>query len=172
MSKIADVIVTDPFTSYQLASKGKTVALADANDIAIYPFILPYAQQVTNICVFISAADPSNNSDIGIYDAQGNLVAHIGAQLLSTAAAVTLAVEGGPVELAAGLYFLAFTSAATNLIWAISSDNMEYALALEATSSTSSGGALPSTISITNSLQESGAFASPYSGYPALMILT
>ena len=59
MSKIADVIVTDPFTSYQLASKGKTVALADANDIAIYPFILPYAQQVTNICVFISAADPS-----------------------------------------------------------------------------------------------------------------
>jgi hypothetical protein len=170
--KILDYVVSDPFTSYQLASKGKTVSLAAADDIAIYPFVLPYAQKVTNICVFISGADGSHNSDIGIYDASGNLVAHIGAQLISTAGARALAVLNGPVVLQPGLYFLAFTSAATNLIWAISSDDMEYALALESTSSTSSGGALPSSISITNSLVESGDFASPYSGYPALMILT
>lgn len=162
-------IVTDPFMAYSQAAKGTTVGLPAANDIAIYAFNLPYPMEVSEIGVFIGVGDNSNNSDIGIYDASGNLLGHIGAQHISSANADSFSLTGGPIVIGPGLYFLAFTSAGTTLMWAVGTDGNNYALGLHSTSSTSSGGALPSTISITVGIDEGQP--SPFQGYPPVMIL-
>ena len=163
-------IITDPFTAYELAANGTTTKLSSANQIAIYPFHLPYPQEVTNICLFIGEADGSNDYDFGIYDADGNLICHAGAQEVPTASSVSFEMTGGPVVIGPGLYFLAITGEATNLMWAVSTNGDDYALGLFNAGSSSSGGALPSTITVNNSLNEgSGA---PYQGYPPVMILT
>ena len=161
-------IVTDPFVEYGVTPNAGTVALQNANDIAIYPFTLPYEMEITNIGVFIGVGDGSNDSDIGIYDIDGNLLGHVGAQHISSASAQLLALTGGPIVLGPGTYLLAFTSAATTLMWAVS--DASYPLTLFSTSTSSSGGALPSTITVAQSISED--VAAPHSGYPPVMILT
>ena len=147
------LINKSPFTLYEVG-RGLT-NLDSANEIALYPFNLPYPLLVTDIIVRILAADGSNNSDIGIYDAAGNLVAHVGAQHISSTGVISFSIPGGPIIIGPGLYFLAFTSAATNLEWAVGSDGGSTNITTLGTSTTSSGGALPSTITITTSLGNS-----------------
>lgn len=166
----SDFVVKSPFTAYEQAVVGTTVHLASANDIAIYPFILPYPMEVTNICLFIGVADNTNNSDVGIYDVDGNRLGHVGAQHIPSATSVSLALADGPIVIGPGLYFLAITSAGTTLQYAVGTNGSNFALGLFNAGSTSSGGALPSTIIVNQSLNEGSA--SPYQGYPPVMILT
>lgn len=147
------LINKSPFVLYE---GGKGLASLDsANEIALYPFNLPYPLLVTDLIVKILTADGSNNSDIGLYDADGNLIAHIGAQHISSTGVISFSIPGGPIIIGPGLYFLAFTSVATTLEWAVGSDGGSTSMTTLATSTTSSGGALPSTITITASLGNS-----------------
>lgn len=161
---LSSAIITAPFMSYQAGST--TVALGAANTMAIYPFTVPYAQLVTNICLFIGEGDSGSNTDFGIYDASGNLLGHAGAQVVSTANALSFAISGGPIVIGPGQFFLGVTSTGTTLRWAIAQGSIR----LHSTATTSTGGELPSTIDIEVSLDEGGV--SPFQGVPPTMILT
>lgn len=164
----SDFVVKTPFTAYAAAINPALVSLADANDIAIYPFNMPYPMEVTSISVEISTGDGSNNSDVGIYDFDGNLLGHIGAQHISSGV-LTAALTDGPIVIGPGTYLLAFTSAGTTLAWATPDPTDSLSLCA-ASDSTSSGGALPSTIVVETSINEGRV--SPFSGFPPVMILS
>lgn len=157
----SDFIVTSPFTPYAWGMPGSVVNLNNANDIALYSFVVPFPLKVTDICVFIYTGDASNDSDVGIYDVSGNLVAHAGPQRIS-AGAIALTITGGPVVIGPGTYLLAFTSAGTTLKWAIaatsaSNDGLKWFSA----GSNASAGTLPSTITVNHGLSEGDAFPYP-----------
>ena len=158
-------VVKSPFTLYEFG-QGFT-GLDSANKIALHPFVMPYSQLVTNIILNIIVADGSNNADFGIYDSDGNLVAHLGAQHFSSTGVQSFALAGGPVVIGPGLYFLCVTSTATTLEWSVGSNGASTAITALATATTSSGGVLPSTITVTQSLGNSQV-----QGAPPVMVLT
>ena len=156
-----------PFLDYA-ARTGQTTALAAGDDIAVYPFTVPFEMDVRVICAFIGVGDNSNNSDIGIYDVNGTRLAHIGPQHIATAAAQAFELVDGPLILKPGTYLLAFTSEGNTLAWAVG--NPAYPLSLYSTDSPSAGGELPASIDVLSSLGED-VVSAPHQGYPPVMIL-
>jgi len=166
----SDFVIKSAFTSYAWGEP-HAVNLNNANDIAVYPFVVPFPLKVTNICVFIAQGDGSHNSDIGIYDTDGNLLGHIGAQELADETSFSGAISGGPIVIGPGTYLLAFTSAGTALQWAIAAtSSANDGLAWYGTSSNGSSGSLPSTISVIAELSEGSG--SPFQGCPPIVLLT
>jgi|SRR5580692_1862950 hypothetical protein len=166
-------VVQQQFTQYSVPGSSVNVNLNAANDIAIYPFHIPYLQQVSAIALRIWDADATHNSDIGIYDADGNLIANIGAQTIPTGSSLSFDIVQGTVVLGPGLYFLAFTSEATDLGLVVANNvgvdgTGEYVRILE-TNTTSSGGTLPSTITISQNINAGATLM--HQGNPPLMIL-
>lgn len=169
-ANFSDFVVTSPFTAYAWGAPGEGVPLASANQIALYPFIVPYPQKVTDLCVFIVTGDAENNTDIGIYDFAGNLLGHIGAQVIASSDSFSFALTDGPIVIGPGMYFLGFTSEGTTVELAIgASSEVNFGLKLNSAGSTSSGGALPSTITVNTGLSEGDS--SPFPGCPPVLIL-
>jgi len=156
-----------PFVSYA-TNTGQTTHLASGNDIAVYPFTVPFKMDVRALCAFIGVGDGSNNSDIGIYDVNGTLLGHIGAQKIGTAAAQSFGILDGPIILEPGTYLFAFTSEDVTLAWAVGSP--AYPISLYSTNSVSSGGELPASIDVLSEIGED-ITAAPHQGYPPVMIL-
>jgi hypothetical protein len=162
-------IYDKPFLDYACANTAAGVSLPGANRIALYPFTLPFPIKITKLNVFILAGDLSNLSNVGIYDTDGNLIASVGAQYIG-GSAQALALSGGPIVLGPGTYLLAFTSAATTLVWTISNPTYSLAYYSANAGSVSSSGVFPSTISVTTGLNS--GLGSPYEGYPPVLILS
>jgi hypothetical protein len=117
---------------------------ATANTISLAGFSLPVPFTLSNITVFINTVDAAHNSDIGIYSAAGALLAHAGAQAFATANTVTFAMIGAPIAIPKGSAIIAFTSAASTL--KISNSAQTASWCYSASTGTSTGGALPNTI--------------------------
>jgi len=122
---------------------------ADANLTAtantLWLAIIPIVNAVifSKLTLFVGTGDGANNSDFGIYDHTGTLVANIGAQILGAFAIVTAAAVQGSVTIQPGLYGIAFTSAGSTL-QIFGHDNM--CLYRNASFGVSAGGALPASI--------------------------
>ena len=147
---------TSPFTFWARNPSNNSIAwvLPGANKITVQSFFIPYNMSVTNINLYINGGDGSNNADVGIYDTSGNLKMHIGAQIINSTGWQVFAVTGGPVNLNAGEYLLAFTCVSSSNIRFTASgstnDGVRGAYYFS-TASSSSGGALPSTITVATS---------------------
>jgi hypothetical protein len=153
----AEPTVTTPFVAYSTPNTNPVNAggkLGTANHIAVFPFNLPYPQLVTNIVMTVgTAGGAASNYDIGIYSISGStgtLVAHIGAQVLNTTGTQILAVTT-PITLQAGTYLIAITGVAVTLgIRCAPVIGGAGTMYVYDTNSTSTGGALPGTISLIN----------------------
>lgn len=124
-------------------SPPSTIA-ATANATICAGIIFPSALSVGHVVVFFSPGDGSNNSDVGIYNASGTLVAHIGAQLLTTSG-LSYAFAGGTQSIPAGQGYYCFTSAGSTIA-IIGNAAATSFFSTGSVSSTTSGGALNSTI--------------------------
>jgi hypothetical protein len=141
--------VTSPFIQY--ATGSGNVPFFTTNAIVICQFTLPYAQLVTNIVISIFTADGSHNNDVGIYDTSGNLKCHAGAQTMGSTGSVSFAMTAA-TTLAAGTYFLALTSASNVIRFSYNSVGATSGISSFSTSTTSTGGALPSTITLSTTI--------------------
>jgi hypothetical protein len=130
---------------YISAGDNNNAFVVTANQVSVYGFVIPYRFTFSNIAVASQTGDSVNNSDVGIYSAAGNLVAHIGAQAIQTFTGLqAFAVVGGAKTLPPGVYFFGWTSAANVLTLAGNSGTP--ILSYTATAAASAGGALPGTI--------------------------
>lgn len=147
-------LVSTPFVLYSIPTQNPVNAggkLGTANHIAVFPINLPYPMLVTNISVIVgTAGGAATNYDLGIYDTAGNLKAHVGAHIMNTTGTQTFALTD-PVTLQAGTYLFALTGAATTLgIRTSPVVGGAGTLYMYDTATLSTGGALPSTITLTN----------------------
>ncbi len=121
---------------------------AVANKVIAYGFFLPAQLRFTNLVAAINTADNVNNSDIGIYSADGStLLANIGAQHIGSTGLQDFAITQGTVTLNPGRYAYAMTSAGSTLALVADSSIPSW-FANIAGLGTSSGGALPANIPI------------------------
>lgn len=116
-----------------------------ANKVWISGFVLPAPITFSSITMNVQTADAVNNVDWGIYSPAGNLLTHIGAQIVAATGYRRLATSGAPVTLAPGRYLFAFTTnSATFAIFY--SANTATAWAINTNVAASAGGALPASI--------------------------
>jgi hypothetical protein len=90
-----------------------TANLGTANHVAVFPFNVHVTRVVTNIAIEVTTSGAAQLYDIGILDASGNLLAHVGAQTLTTTGAATVLALTAPVTLTPGTYLLAITGNGT-----------------------------------------------------------
>lgn len=143
--------VGSPLTIW--SSVGGAAAVAanaiTANKIQMRGFVIPPGGAVsfTKIYYFLNATDAVNSYDFGIYNAAGTLVAHIGAQTLPSNGVQSATISGGgPVLLTAGKYYYAFTGTAITAVQRFVNAGMSISFYGNDAFGTSTGGALPSTI--------------------------
>jgi|SRR5215469_1349102 len=143
------------YDAYGLAANAR--ALVTANKLQGMMFSLGYELSLSNITVYINAPDNANNNDIGLYNSAGTLVAHIGAQHIAGSAVQTFAVVGAPVTIPPGRYLFALTSAAGTfqLVGSGSIISQYY----NDSFGTSSGGALPASITFPTASPQQAALA-------------
>jgi hypothetical protein len=115
-----------------------------ANQLIIDAFIFPAPITFSHIALNIQTGDGTNNSDVGLYNSAGTLVAHAGAQHMGSAGRQVFAVSGGSKTIPPGLYFFAVTSAGSVL--KLNSSESAMGIYYNANFGSSSGGALPATI--------------------------
>ena len=128
-----------------------TSSTAGHNVTALWGILLPYDVATTSVTYDVITADNTTNKyDIGIFSDSGDLVIDVGSTAGTTfapsAAFHTLSWHLGPRTLAAGRYYLAFTTDCSSHCAAISAAGGYVSFAINATSAASSGGALPSTL--------------------------
>ena len=128
------------------ASQGPT-----PNVTKLWGFLLPYNIITTEITFDVTITDnTANNYDIGIFDSSGNLVADIGPTPGTTFAPSksfkTLKWTQGSTALNAGRYYIAFTTNCSTLCAKVAAGPAYVSFALNVSAGTSSGGALPSTM--------------------------
>jgi hypothetical protein len=119
-----------------------------------YPITISFPVAFSKMEIVVTLADTNSGHhyDFGIYDLSGNLLADVGPQTgLSSTGAHDLSLVQGTVTLQAGTYLFAMTGDATTLYvarnWQASTNSILY----WQTSDGSSGGQLPSTISLSTS---------------------
>jgi hypothetical protein len=133
-----------PIKGYSNLSRLGGATIVTANTLLLYANAIPYAVQFSKISFYVGVADAAHNSDVGLYNSLGALVANIGAQALAAGGIQDIATVQGLQVINAGLYFFAVTSAASVL--GIQSDGAYMALYGNAAFGSSAGGALPATI--------------------------
>jgi fibronectin-binding autotransporter adhesin len=121
------------------------------NVTTLWGFLLPYSVTTTQITYDVTTADNTANTyDIGIFNNAGNLVLDIsavaGTTFAPSAAFNTLAWTQGSTTLPAGRYYLAFTTNCASNCAAIGGTSAFVSFAVNASGGTSTGGALPSTM--------------------------
>jgi hypothetical protein len=127
------------------------VQAATKNVTRLWGILLPYNVTTTEITYDVTTADNTANIyDIGIFNNSGNLVADIGPSAGKTFAPAkgfqTLAWSQGSTSLAAGRYYLAFTTNCASTCAAIAASTTYVSFAVYASAGASTGGALPSAI--------------------------
>jgi hypothetical protein len=121
--------------------------VSSANTLSIWGVALPAATQLNKIFISVHTADASGLYDIGFYTGAGALAAHIGAQHIPSTGLQSYSVVGGPITLAPGRYYFAVTGNATVAAydyWSYPAGTWSFIFS--ASFGTSTGGALPSTI--------------------------
>lgn len=123
-----------------------------ANGVKINLFSLGANLSTSKVTYRIQTTDASNNYSVGIYDGSGNLVAHTSPGTLPANDTVVQASWAeGTVALTPGNYFFAFTGqATTGNIYSEGSGTPVtlHLLSSQVVSQTSSGGLLPSSITV------------------------
>jgi hypothetical protein len=115
-----------------------------ANQLGLWIYSIPYEWTASNIAIDITTADGANNSDVGLYNSAGTLIANAGAQHMGSTGNIAFPFVQGTLTEPAGLYGFAVTSAASNLKFAgLFAAFVLYGLGNLATST---GGALNSSI--------------------------
>ena len=137
-----------PSTFFTMGGVGLTIN-ATTNKVQLFGFELPTPVTLTHITVNISNADGSNLYDLGIYDASGNLLAHIGPQHLPNIGDQTFAVVGSPIALPQGKKLFAWTGNAGGAQF--NCNQTCYNWLSDGSSVASTGGTLPSTITVPGS---------------------
>lgn len=128
-----------------------TSQAAVLNVTKLWGFLLPYNVTTTEMTYDVMTPDNSaNNYDIGIFDNSGNLVVDIGPTPGTTfspsKAFRTLKWTQGSTGLAAGRYYLAFTTNCSSLCAKVAASTTYVSYAINLSAGTSAGGALPSTM--------------------------
>jgi hypothetical protein len=124
---------------------------AGKNATALWGFLLPYTVTTTQITYDVTTADKSaNNYDLGIFDASGDLVLHTGPTTGGTfapsAAFRTLAWIEGSTHLAAGRYYLGFTTNCSSGCAQIGASAAYVSFAVNVSAGATTGGTLSSTL--------------------------
>jgi len=114
-------------------------------------FYAPNSVQFSKIALHVNTGDGST-ADWGIYDSSGNLKANVGGHAVGAGGFDDRSTAQGSVTLAAGKYYFAFTANGVGVTLlsaagAGTTHTMTFAVTQELAAS-SSGGALPSTISV------------------------
>ena len=105
-----------PVNLFQMGQNPDSAVGAVTNKVIYSGFGLLVPVTFANLAFNVSAADGVNNSDIGIYSADGStLLANIGAQHLAATGAQSAAITQTTVTLFPGRYIFAMTSAAATL---------------------------------------------------------
>ena len=126
---------------------------ATENVTALWGFLLPYAVTTTQITYEVITADnTANEYDIGIYNISGKLLVGIGATKGTTFASSTglrtLLWTQGSTGLAAGEYYLALTTNCASACAQIAAATGNVSFAVDVSAGASTGGALPSTMTV------------------------
>lgn len=126
---------------------------AGNNVTVLWGFLLPYNVKTTNITYDVTTPDnTANNYDIGLFDSSGTLVLNIGATtgaaFAPAAAFQTLSWAQGSTNLAAGRYYLAFTTNCSASCAAIGAATNFVSFAVNASAGASVGGALPTNVTL------------------------
>jgi hypothetical protein len=113
----------------------------------IYLLVVPIGSWFTfsHLGFYVGTADATHNSDVGVYNSAGTLIANVGATTYSGTGFTTAAVAQGTLTEPPGLYGLAFTSVAST--FGLDGDNgAGVAVFANGAYGTSAGGALPPSI--------------------------
>jgi hypothetical protein len=124
---------------------------ATQNVTTVWGFLLPYTVTTTQITYSVTTVDKtSNDYDIGIFSTLGKLLVDIGPTPGTTFSALggfhTLSWSQGSIGLAPGEYYLAFTTNCATSCAQIGAAASNVSFAINISEGTSTGGALPSTI--------------------------
>jgi len=149
------VALQTPLTSWGFQHSGAGQAFS-SNAVKVWGVVIPYAVSFSHIDYDVSTLDSSgsDNYDVGLYGpcavnaASCPLVSHIGAQNLTSTGYKQASVTAGTLQ--PGLYWIAITGNATTAQVATTSVSEWTACPSTNSSTTSSGGALPSTIATPN----------------------
>lgn len=133
-----------PVTFFTLFPNTNTSASPIANQVSVYGFTLGYLLTFSNIAFVVAVADATHNTDIGIYNQAGNLVANIGATLISGTGTQHFATLQGAQTINPGLYTFGFTSAGTALTFNTTANQICWLWNNNV--ATSSGGVLPASV--------------------------
>jgi hypothetical protein len=132
-------------------------AAVNSGVIFLCPIEVDYDISVSQL-IHSTTTDNTNNYDFGIYDRSGNLVVHTGPVHLSSATSVHNLI-GGLQTITKGNYLYAITVdvgfAATLYV---ERDSAGAGIHIFGTSNTSTGGTLPSTITLTTSVTQGFAY--------------
>lgn len=135
-----------------LVSGVSLASLSAPNKIQLSGFVIPNTIVASNIVVNVSGTDASNNYDWGIYNASGNLVAHVGPRTVPSASLLDVSVVGSPVTISPGKYYFAFTGVGSGATLCRASGTAATTiltfLALTESATSSTSGTLPSAITI------------------------
>jgi Pectate lyase superfamily protein len=146
------------------------IAPSTTNAINVIPFLVPMQLQFSKLTIDIGTTDSTGGDlyDVGIYSLSGALQCNWGATAFTASGPTDGSCAQGTVTLAPGNYIFAFTGNATTAkIYPGNAYNTGFEILGSATSSTSSsGGALPSSIAVPAVCPACGAttttFASPF----------
>jgi pectate lyase-like protein len=145
-------------------------APSTTNAINVIPFLVPMQLQFSKLTIDIGTTDSTGGDlyDVGIYSLSGALQCNWGATAFTASGPTDGSCAQGTVTLAPGNYIFAFTGNATTAkIYPGNAYNTGFEILGSATSGTSSsGGALPSSIAVPAVCPACGAttttFASPF----------
>lgn len=115
-----------------------------ADQVFVTGFVLAYSLTFSNITIKVTVGDAVNNSDCGVYDQAGALLANIGPQALGFVARRTFPTVQGTQTIPAGIYLFGFTSAGGVLEVSGDNDAATWFVSLDVAPSV--GGALPAAI--------------------------
>jgi len=139
-----------PFFATGGGRTGATVSVQQ-NVTALWGFLLPYSVTTVAAVYDVTTADnTANEYDIGIFNNSGDLVLHLGAtagtKFAPSTAFHTLAWAEGSTSLPAGRYYLGLTTNCASKCATIGAAANNVSFAIDASAGTSTGGALPSTM--------------------------
>jgi Pectate lyase superfamily protein len=140
---------------------GVSLAPSAANAVNVSQIVIPYSVTVSKIVYDVGTVDGANNYDIGIYDSGGALKCDIGAQTFGTGGVQDKLCTQGSVTLPAGIYYFAFTGAATTAKIFYGNSSALQVIGTN-TSGSSTGGALPASITVPGVGAQISAFGSPF----------
>jgi hypothetical protein len=141
---------------------GVALAPSAANAVNVSQIVIPYSVTFSKVAYDVSITDAVNNYDIGIYDAGGALKCDIGAQVFSPGGVQDKLCTQGSVTLPAGIYYFAFTGAATTAKIFYGNSSALQVIGTNTSSTASTAGALPATITVPGAGAQISAFGSPF----------